>query len=84
MADKGKKKRPRDVNALAKSIADEATGTGPGADEKEQPRADESSKAEAGRMGGLKGGAARALRLSAEERREIARKAALARWRRSK
>lgn len=33
-----------------------------------------------GRLGGLKGGKARAQRLSAEERAEIARKAATARW----
>jgi hypothetical protein len=35
-----------------------------------------------GRLGGLKGGRARAERLSARRRREIARKAAEARWRR--
>jgi pyruvate-formate lyase-activating enzyme len=33
-----------------------------------------------GRLGGLKGGPARAARLTARERRESARKAALARW----
>jgi hypothetical protein len=35
-----------------------------------------------GRQGGLKGGKIRARRLSAARRREIARKAAAARWRR--
>ena len=35
-----------------------------------------------GRMGGLKGGPARAHRLSKSRRREIARQAALSRWRR--
>jgi hypothetical protein len=34
-----------------------------------------------GRMGGLKGGKARADKLTAEQRSEIARKAAQARWR---
>lgn len=34
-----------------------------------------------GRLGGLKGGRARAASLSASRRREIARKAARARWR---
>lgn len=34
----------------------------------------------AGRLGGLKGGKARAEKLSPEERKEIARKAAEARW----
>lgn len=33
-----------------------------------------------GRLGGQKGGPARALKLSAERRREIAQKAAKARW----
>jgi hypothetical protein len=35
---------------------------------------------ELGRMGGLKGGKARAEKLSSKRRREIARKAAKARW----
>ncbi len=33
-----------------------------------------------GRLGGLKGGKARARKLTAEQRRESARKAARARW----
>jgi hypothetical protein len=33
-----------------------------------------------GRLGGLKGGKARAAKLSAEERSELARRAAQARW----
>jgi hypothetical protein len=37
-----------------------------------------------GRLGGLKGGPARAERLSAKRRREIARQAAQARWSRRK
>ena len=40
-------------------------------------------KAAAGRKGGLKGGKARAAKLTPEERRESARKAALARWKRA-
>ncbi|HEX4496667.1 MAG TPA: hypothetical protein VIE43_13425 [Thermoanaerobaculia bacterium] len=39
-----------------------------------------SPKAAAGRKGGVKGGAARAERLSPEERSQIAKKAAEARW----
>ena len=39
-------------------------------------------KAAAGRKGGLKGGTARAAKLSAAERSEIASKAAKARWKR--
>jgi hypothetical protein len=33
-----------------------------------------------GRLGGLKGGKARAMKLSAEQRSEIAKKAAMVRW----
>lgn len=35
---------------------------------------------ELGRLGGLKGGRARALKLTAEQRSQIARRAAQARW----
>ena len=72
------KKRPRDSNQRAKLIVDIATG------EVEDKPEDEGKNPEAvalGRRGGLKGGKARAAKLSAEERREIARKAAAARWR---
>ena len=72
------KKRPRDLNALAKSIVDEATGEAdptPDPDEGKNPAA-----VALGRRGGLKGGKARAAKLSAKERSEIARKAARARW----
>ena len=37
-----------------------------------------------GRLGGLKGGPARAIKLSAERRSEIARKAAQKRWEKNK
>jgi len=70
-----------DVNRLAKSIVDQTV-----TDEQLWAKAIEEGKNPAavslGRLGGLKGGKARALKLSAEERKEIARKAAEARWRR--
>lgn len=71
------RKRPRDLNELARQIVDEATGGSPVAD------ADEGKDPAAvalGRRGGLKGGKARAARMSSEERADAARKAALARW----
>jgi len=37
-----------------------------------------------GRLGGKKGGKARAEKLTAEQRREIAKKAAMARWKKNK
>ncbi len=65
-----KPKRPKDANQLAKFIVDVATGE----DVKHEP--DTSGQ----RKGGLKGGKARADKLSPEERSEIAKKAAKARW----
>jgi hypothetical protein len=69
-----------DLNRLAKSIVDQAV-----TDEELQAKAIEEGKNPAavslGRLGGLKGGKARAMKLSAERRAEIARNAALERWR---
>jgi hypothetical protein len=72
-------KRPRDLNALASEIVAEATG------EKKQRQEPEKNPAavELGRHGGLKGGPARAAKLSPKKRSEIAKKAAAARWKRS-
>jgi hypothetical protein len=65
-------KKPADLNRLAAAIVDEATD--------ETPREPESQQQLAGRVGGKKGGKARATRLSAEERSQAAKKAAQARW----
>jgi len=71
-----KKKRPADLNLVAASIVDAATN--------DQPAVDASGKnpnaVALGRLGGLKGGKARAEKLTPEERSEIAKKAAAARW----
>jgi hypothetical protein len=70
-------KRPRDVNKLAAQIVAEAVGDEPPYD----PDAGKDPAAVAlGRKGGLKGGKARASKMTAEERSEAARKAAQARW----
>lgn len=77
--------RPRDINSLAKAIVDEATGeaSSPGKTsasvEWKNPAA-----VELGRLGGKKGGPARAKKLTAERRKEIAQKAARIRWSKSK
>ena len=47
---------------------------------RERKRPKRSSQAESGRLGGLKGGPARAKALTARRRYEIAQKAARARW----
>lgn len=69
-------KRPRDPNQLAKLIVDIATGEA----ENVKP-ARPTLATEARRKGGLRGGKARAKKLSARKRAAIARKAARARWR---
>lgn len=71
-------KRPRDTNQLAKLIVDMATGDAPAdstGDDGKNPAA-----VALGRLGGLKGGKARAKSLSKAKRAEIARRAARARW----
>jgi hypothetical protein len=76
MADK-KPKRPRDPNQLAKLMVDIASG------EESEPKDNGPAPltpAERGKMGGEKGGKARAKAMTAEERSEIAKKAAKARW----
>lgn len=76
-------KRPTDPNQLAKMIIDQATGQAP---TEEQPPVQEKNPAAValGRLGGVKGGPARAQKLTAEERSEIAKKAAVERWRKKK
>jgi hypothetical protein len=69
-------KRPRDPNQLAKSIIDIATGQKPDRD----PTPEEQGKDPAAVAMGKKGGKARAAGLSAEQRSEIAKKAAAKRW----
>lgn len=68
-------RKPADLNKLAAAIVDEATGQAPPVDEGKDPAA-----VALGRKGGLKGGKARAAKMSAKQRSEAARKAAQARW----
>lgn len=78
-----KRKNIRDMNVLAAHIVEQASG---------QPIpknvAEESTKNPAavslGRMGGLKSAKVRMEKISPEKRKEIARKAAKARWNRKK
>jgi hypothetical protein len=77
-------RRPRDPNQLAKQIVDIATGEVDDSDSPTiQPDPTKNPHAvELGRLGGKKGGRARAERLTPEERREIAKRAARKRWER--
>ena len=69
------RKRPTDLNRLASSIVNEATGNAPDPDAGKNPAA-----VALGRLGGAKGGAARAAKLTPEQRSEIAKRASDARW----
>ena len=72
-----KPKRPRDGNQLAKNIVDLATGQ---AEEVDPDAGKDPAAVELGRKGGLKGGKARAEKLTPEQRSEIAKRAAEKRW----
>lgn len=71
------RERPADENQLAKMLVDRLTG-------KEEPARESPAKNPAavalGRLGGLKGGPARAKKLTKKQRSESARNAANARW----
>jgi hypothetical protein len=76
-----KRKRPRDLNQLAKFIVDVSTGD---AELPEcQPDGKNPAAVELGKRGGKKGGKARADSLTPEERQAIARRAAQARWKKA-
>lgn len=68
-------KRPRDPNQLAKLVVDIATG--------EACDAQETKLTKRASVAGKKGGPARAASLTSEERSQIARVAAAARWKKS-
>lgn len=82
MPNRSSKRRPVDLNQLAASIVADATDDAPSTEQ--QPAAPIKEKdplaVELGRRGGKKGGKARAASLTPEQRREIAKKAARARW----
>jgi len=79
MGDMQKRSRmPRDVNQLAATVVKLSTGQ-PVEPEPEKPAKDPAAVA-LGRKGGLKGGKARWAGVPEKKRREIARKAAKARW----
>lgn len=73
---KARTRKNADVNLIAKSVLDAATGNTP------EPKPDTRNPAAValGRLGGLKGGKARAESLSKTRRQQIATRAAKARW----
>ncbi|HXZ95313.1 MAG TPA: hypothetical protein VEG28_05345 [Dehalococcoidia bacterium] len=77
MPKRSRKKHPRDINALAASIV--AQSTGQPIPDLSQPQKNPHAVA-LGSLGGKKGGKARFAKLTPEQRTEIAKKAAQARW----
>lgn len=74
------RKRKLDLNELANTVVDQATNDY----QPEEPQPDPNKNPAAvalGKLGGSKGGLARAKNLTKKQRSEAARKAALARWR---
>ena len=72
-----KLQRSADVNKRAKQIVDLLTGE---TQEQDQNQGKNPAAVELGRLGGLKGGRARAEKLSPERRKEIASLGAKKRW----
>jgi hypothetical protein len=71
---------PKDINQIAFDVVQKAIGARP----KEEPPdpAKNPAAVSLGRLGGLKGGKARAASLTPAKRKAIAKKAADARWKR--
>ncbi len=76
-----KRKRPTDISQRAKLIVDIAVGE---VEDKEPDTGKNPAAVALGRLGGAKGGKARAAKLTPEQRSEIARKAAKIRWSKTK
>jgi len=70
------KQGPEDLNEIAFRVVSEAVEE----ELPEQPNGKNPAAVALGRLGGLKGGKARAAKLTAEQRQGIATRAAQARW----
>ena len=81
-----KKSKPTDISQLARAIVEEATGellanhALPKEPTKQLTRKKNPAAVALGKLGGKKGGPARAKKLSAEQRKAIAEKGARTRW----
>jgi hypothetical protein len=73
MPDRSSKESPHDINQVAAAEEDKDP-------EVAKPLEKNPAAVALGRLGGKKGGKARAAKLTPEERSQIARKAAAARW----
>ena len=83
MGKRSSKKKEHDFSVTAFRVVQEATKERQPDSEQTEPQIAEGKNPHAvalGRLGGLKGGKVRAEKLTPEQRKEIARKAAQARW----
>lgn len=78
MPKRSSKKNQKDSDLIDTSNVEEATADS----EQEKQNTKNPAAVALGRLGGLKGGKARAEKLTPEQRKEIARRAAIARWHR--
>jgi hypothetical protein len=84
-----KKTKPADLSQLARAIVEEATGESlaqhalPKEPPKEPTRTKNPAAVALGKLGGKRGGDARARKLTPEQRKAIAQKAARSRWAKS-
>lgn len=78
-----KTKRPRDINLLARSVVEDLIGEKmDGSPLEQKPDMRNPAAVALSKLGASKGGIARATKLSAKKRVQIAKQAAAARWKR--
>ena len=73
-------KRPRDTNQLAKRMVDILTGQVEDREPTPEQLGKEPAAVARGKLGGVKGGSARAANMTAKQRSDSARNAARKRW----
>lgn len=72
--------KQKDTQQLARSVLDQIVPDAEAQPAEPEPPKKNPAAVALGRLGGMKGGKARAEKLSAKKRSEIAKKAAAARW----
>ena len=80
VATRNRPKRPRDLNQWAKRMVDIATGEVEDRELTPEEQGKDPAAVALGRKGGAKGGKVRAKNMTADQRSEAAKKAARARW----
>lgn len=80
MPKRSSNKKTKDINIIAANIVKQATNKSIPKSSQKKSKEKNPNAVALGKLGGLKGGKARAKKLSAERRKEIAQKAAKVRW----